>query len=154
MEISWEEQHSSDFDWFCVDDRGELGHFTTAGYKKLPPSVAASREDLELVMNFFAKELDRHGGFSVDPDLGNHVEDPSERYLQSSVTMAGKGLYSFDIESHLRPKICYFRVGLPAQPLLLTDLPEQVREIVSRTVLPTGSLRNLSRIPYDVSLQM
>jgi len=154
MEITWEEQHSSDFDWFCVDEQGEIGHFAHAGYKKLPPSVVASREDREFVLNFFEKEANHSSDFEIDPDLTSNGGSTEERYLRSFVAMARRGLYSFDIDSHLRPKICYFRVASPLQPVHLEDLPERVREIISRTKLPLGGLRGLSRIPYDVSLQM
>ena len=154
MEISLEKQLASDFDWFCVDDRGEVGHFAHAGFKKLPQSVAASREDREFVTRFFNEELNRHRGHTVDPDLRNNVDNQGERYLHSFVAMADKGLYSFDIASYLKPKICYFRVALPVQPIVLAELPEKVQEIVNRTKLFTGSLSSLARIPYDVSLQM
>ena len=49
MRISDDEQTYKDFDWYCVDGQGQLGHFASAGFKKVPPSVATSAEDLRFL---------------------------------------------------------------------------------------------------------
>jgi len=157
VEIGEDIQECRDFDWFCVDDVGEIGHFATAGYKRVPRSVATSLEDLDLVAEYFCKELRPKTNYLVDQDLELEFPDPKDRrsvHIQSFVEMAERGLYSFDIASYLRPNINYFRVAVPITPLSIDDLPKAVREIVSRTVFTGRLLRTTSRIPYVDTLDL
>jgi hypothetical protein len=157
LEIGAQEQQDRDLDWFCIDEAGEIGHFTTAGFKKLPTSVSYSAEDLDLITKYFRDELPTKGGYQVDGGLVAEIPDPknrTERYLRSFVAMADKGIYSFDIESYLRTGSAYFRVALPLDPLRFIDLPPKVQEIVGRTVLRGKRLSNTSRIPYNETLEM
>jgi hypothetical protein len=155
--ITAEEQSYIDFDWFCVDEAGYIGHFTTAGYKMLPPSVAQSAEDLKFVTAFFESEVSAGRGYSVDPELAAEVSSPecsSERYLRSFVAMADRGLFSFDIASHLERESQYFRVVLPNRPLKFDELPKQVQQILSRTCLRKTLLKNSSRVLYENTLHI
>lgn len=154
MEIGIQEQEDLDLDWFCVDEAGDLGHFTTAGFKRLPASVARSAEDLKVVTEYFrnAAAIDGHG---IDDGLADEIPDPAnrgERYLRSFVAAADRGLFSFDIASYLKPGICYFRVAIPSKSLRFDELPDNIRDIVGRTVLKGKLLRACSRIPYQDTL--
>jgi hypothetical protein len=161
MEIPFDTQAGTDFDWFAVDEDELIGHFTTAGFKQLPTSVASSAEDLKLLIDYFE---------NVAPTRGSHTVDESslaaalqrewkgvaneERYLRSFVSMADKGLFSFDIQSYLRPGVSYFRVALPETPLTMRELPGNIRKLVSRTVLRGVRLREESRVLFDATLLM
>jgi hypothetical protein len=151
MQIGIQEQEDRDFDWFCVDEVGEIGHFASAGFKRLPPSVSSSSEDLELITNYFENAPIR-GGHLVDRDLKEEVPDLDSRamtYLQSYIAMADRGMYSYDIQSYLKPNAAYFRVALPSDPIRSVDLPEQIRLIVERTVLKGRLFRDSPRIRYE-----
>ena len=113
MTITTEEQMETDFDWFCVDDETQVAHFTTAGFKRLPASVAGSVANQAMLLNYFEQELWANCGYSIDPELINEVNDPNERHLKSFVQMANRGLYSFDIEPDISPATNYFRVAIP-----------------------------------------
>jgi hypothetical protein len=43
-EITTVDEVTRDWDWFAVDASGAVGHFTTAGMRKLPSSVKADNE--------------------------------------------------------------------------------------------------------------
>jgi len=142
MRISEEEQNCTDFDWFCVDSNGNVGHFASAGFKTLPPTVSESAEDLSFLSAFF-------NGLNATPEA--HVLDEllspehrTERYLRSFIAMANRGLFSFDIESYLKSDICYFRVAMPKVPLRLVDIPPNVREVLGRTILKGHLLESCS----------
>lgn len=150
MRISEDEQTCGDFDWYCVDDQGQVGHFTSAGFKRLPPTVEASAEDLNFLDRFFEALVPIPEAHRVDERLAR--ERRSKRYLDSFVSMADRGLFSFDIETYLRPGICYFRVALPLVPLRFVDLPDQVKEVLGRTVLKGRLLEECSEIPYAETL--
>lgn len=159
MEIGRAEQETIDFDWFGVDQDGFVGHFTTAGFKHLPRTVAMHAEDLERVTDYFRKHAPTTGGHRVSADLGEQIpqwqgESREGRYLDSFVTIADKGLYSFDIDTYLRSGLAYFCVAAPMNPIRLADLPEAIRTIVERTKLKGILLRNCSRIAYESTLEM
>jgi hypothetical protein len=123
MMIELQEQWDRDFDWFAVDAVGQLAHFTTAGMKKLPQSVAMSAEDLALVTRYFEETAAHRGLHEVESTIS---EKNGERYLRSFIAMADKGLFSFDIESHLSPDAAYFRVATPTSPIHLSELPTPI----------------------------
>ena len=156
-EIAEGEQYERDFDWFCVDGAGEIGHFATAGFKRLPRSVERSAEDRDVLEEFFEKRLKGGRGCRVDADLSKEIatlKSGINQSLRDFVGMAEKGLYSFDIETYLSPGSYYFRVAVPLLPLRFEDLPSNIREILGRTKLDVRRLKNSSRIPYEDTLAM
>lgn len=150
MRITEEEQQSSDIDWFCVDQEGQIGHFASAGLKEIPPSVAESAEELNYLNSFFQALPPLPFGHELDATLPSNCR--TARYLQSFVFMARRGLFSFDIDSYLKPEICYFRVALPVHSLKVSDLPGEVRRILIRTELKGHSFTTTSIIPYSETL--
>lgn len=152
MRISDDEQTYKDFDWYCVDGQGCVGHFASAGFKKLPPSVAASAEELSFLDAFFNQVNSAPDAHELDDQL--RPDQRTERYLRSFIAMADRGLYSFDIESYLRPEICYFRVAIPKAPLRFIDLPDPVRLVLGRTALTGHLLERCSAIPYSETLTL
>jgi hypothetical protein len=152
MRITEDEQTYKDIDWYCVDSEGRVGHFTSAGFKLIPPSVAESAEDLKLLDEFFGQLAPDDEGHVLDEHLT--PDKRTERYLRSFVAMADRGLYSFDIETYLHPGICYFKVAIPKTPLLLRHLPENVQLILGRSVLMGLSLERSSTIPYAQTLSI
>ena len=151
MEISDQDQLCLDFDWFAVDDQGWIGHFTTAGFKLLPRSVSPSQEDLKLVTGYFERSAPIREGHFVDneiiPTLKNE-KDP-ERRLRDFVAMANRGLYSYDIESY---GDTYFRVAIPKSPMHMSDLPENIQEILKRTRAKGSIFSQCRRIAHAATL--
>jgi hypothetical protein len=153
-EISLQDQMDIDFDWFCVDVGGCIAHFTSAGFKRLPESVARSAEDLKFLERFFRDELPLRDDHCVDEQLDQKVPEwriNAERYLRSFVAMAKKGLYSYDIGSYLEPGIEYFRVAYPKTPINISDLPEAIQKILARTFLNVRFAAS-QRISYELTL--
>jgi hypothetical protein len=143
MNIEEQDQWGTDFDWFCVDDAGEIGHFTTAGFKLLPKSVSSSAEDLKLVTDYFEKEAPVRCAHLIDGDFKGNLRD--------FLAMADRGLYSFDIETY---GTTYSRVARPEVPLRLIDLPKPIREIVGRTIMRERVLKDSSRVAYEETLEI
>ena len=159
MKIEETEQLTTDFDWFGLDEDGFIAHFASAGFKRVPASVAESAEGLGLVSDYFKTEAPVRGAHRVDEDLLCRRPDwkgerNESRYLKSFVAMADRGLFSFDIDSYLKPGIAYFRVACPLSPLGLEQLPEPIRRIIARTRLAGVRLRNESLISYEATLEM
>jgi hypothetical protein len=156
-EIAEDEQYERDFDWFCVDEAGEVGHFTTAGFKKLPRSVERSAEDRDVLEEFFERQLKGGRGYQVDANLSKEIptlKSGTDRYLRGFVGMADRGLYSFDIETYLSPGSYYFRVAVPLRPLHVEELPRHIQDILGRTQLKGRLLKDSSRIIYEDTVAM
>lgn len=159
MQISEEQQMCTDFDWFALDDEGFIGHFTTAGFKRLPLSVADSAEDQLFISTYFLNTAADRCGYQVSVEFAESQtcwanQEEQSRYLRSFVGMARKGLFSFDIETYVVPELAYFKVASPQQAVHLEDLPKEVQQILMRTVLRGISLRNNSKILYDTTLSV
>ena len=152
MRISDDEQNYKDLDWYCVDKEGRVGHFASAGYKLIPPSVAESAEDLNLLDEFFSSLPAAPHAHELDAHLTE--QQRSERYLHSFVEMADRGLFSFDIETYPTPETCYFRVAIPKEPLRFTELPKRIRDVLGRTSLKNSALQQSTTIPYTETLKL
>src|SRR6266852_5311883 len=154
MTITKSEQEATDFDWFGTDDDGHVGHFTTAGFKYLPKSVSSSAEDLLYITDYFDHVAPIEGTHTVDPEINKewNGEEQEARYLESFAAMADRGLYSYDIDTYVRPGLAYCRVAIPLNPIMLNDMPDKVRKIIERTALRGISFDKFSRIDYENTL--
>jgi hypothetical protein len=158
MVISQSEQEQSDFDWFAVDEDGHVGHFTTAGFKHLPASVAKDAEDLQFVTKYFTTQAPIRCGHAIDDcSLAQKVHDwkgieNESRYLSGFISIADKGLFSYDIDTYVVPDLSYFRVASPLCPVNVRELPADVQRVVQRTKLHGFCFLNCALIAYDSTL--
>lgn len=157
MSIPRSEQEGRDFDWFAVDTDGHIAHFTTAGFKYLPESVSASAEDLQRVTDYFNNEAPLRGAHKVDAEsivqfMDWKGEENEQRYLVSFASMADRGLFSYDIETYVRPGIAYSRVTIPVSPVALRELPGEIKAIIQRTILQGVCFEKSARIDYESTL--
>src|SRR5262249_5104444 len=94
------EEETQDFDWFSVDDNGEIAHFASGGRGFLPPSVKVSKSNLNRLAAFFRESLSANGIAIEAAGLSSHLHFESEAqrstYLANYLRMGAKGLYSFD----------------------------------------------------------
>jgi hypothetical protein len=116
-----------------VDADGYLVHLTSWG-GILPASVAASRESLKTLEDYFSKlpELSTDEEIEAtfmdatpDGDLGTYLE-----YIR-------RGFFSFDRMDYNNHDSCvYHLVARPPRPLLVDNLPTDIAAIVTQTQLP------------------
>jgi hypothetical protein len=150
MQISELQEETQDLDWFGLDDEGAIGHFTTGGHGALPRSVASSIEDLQRVTEFFTKQCVAAVSPIVCQGLDLHVvlkdEGAKARYLKDYIKMASHGLFSYDYIPMERRPTGYFQVAKPSTPLHVTSLPQEIRQILERTVIHGISFRTAEEI--------
>ena len=131
------EEETLDLKWFSVDDSGEIAHFASGGRGFLPPSVKASKSNLDRLKTFFRKDLSPNGIGIVSANLllHEHFESEAEktRYLEFFSQNATKGLYSFDCFIDATRPTGYFLVVTPSRPLKVDDLPHDIRQILNLT---------------------
>lgn len=123
--------------WVFFTDGKYIG-FIASGGGKLPNSVAESKEEHHVLVNYF-RSLPEISEVLVNSELdrllikivGSGVD---ERYLEDYVSMTKKGLYSYDktgLNNSLDPH--YHLVASPNEPLKLESLPKDILNILSKT---------------------
>lgn len=130
------EQQTLDIDWFLTD--GKYIRFMASGGGKLPDSVAKSSYNNEKLVSYF-RNLPEISDFVVNSKLDALLIEKfgtgvNERYLEDYVLMTKKGLYSFDKTvpcNFLDPY--YHLVASPVIPLIISDLPKEILEILMET---------------------
>ncbi len=135
--ITAEYEFTIDWNWFAVDQSGRVGHFTSAGMRQLPSSVRENKADAESLQQHFFERAPEVGSWNLrkeaEVDCGGWKRQGLERYVRDFALMARKGLYSYDTSPLRAGDGRYFLVALPERHILITDLPLEVRQIVSRT---------------------
>lgn len=172
MVISELDEEVTDFDWFAMDKDGRIGHFTTGGMGALPRTVAASRDDLRLITDFFVETLPASTEASLAPKAlaaANNAdwrkcwtqpmdaEAAMASCFEDSMRMAGRGLFSFDhayaldIRSpRIRPCPRYHRIAIPAKPIHRTDLPPEIQSILRRTILVNADFSQDDEVNVEI----
>jgi len=156
ISVNEDEQMWTDFDWFAMDFASHIGHFTTGGFKKIPATVSCSADDLRTITAYFA-ELRSKSDYSISDHLDRFVTDwkgahRESRYLKSFVRNARTGLFSYDIETYIKPDSQYFQVASPVTPLSVSDLPESIQAIIRRTSSPQRLFSSSPTIPYEETI--
>lgn len=157
MEITDQEQYGFDWDWFAADDLGYIGHFASAGMRALPRSVKRDKEAAEALIEHFQQTAERRGEGAVRDGLEQDAPDlPDDkarrRYLEGFLEMAGKGLFSFDTDSHMEEGAGYFLVATPSRPLMLGDLPPETRALLEKTRARGVVFQQATRIAEEATL--
>jgi hypothetical protein len=138
--IAPDDEFTRDWDWFAVDPAGCIGHFTTAGMRPLPASVKLDKEAASQLIDYFFTSACKSIPYSVRPDAerdcGGWRDDAARSwYLKDFTLMASTGLFSYNANVS-GSKDHYFLVAIPSEPLRVEQLPEPVRDLVSRTKSP------------------
>jgi hypothetical protein len=142
MRIPDDEEFTRDWDWFASDPVGAIGHFTTAGFRRLPRAIKEDWESAETCIRFFTEGIIARCAYSVSEDLetlvgGLDSPEERERYLRSFIDIAGKGLFSFDTTPLTSGSGHYLLVARPTRPLTCVDIPAKIAALVRRVTCPT-----------------
>jgi hypothetical protein len=132
--ISEIEQSTLDIDWFFTDNN-KIGFVASAG-GRLPKSVAKSKDNIELLSNYF-RGLSPTTDIKVNPKLKEFMphRDINENYLSDFIYMAERGLYSFDkISLNNFNDDGYYLVASPVVGLTINDLPIEISNIIAQTI--------------------
>lgn len=118
-----------DIEWYGVDKRGQIAVFCTGGAGNVPEFVCANRERADFLAEFF-------GGLPSVCGCELCFVPPSKNPLpkQLAEEYAGKGLYYFDADDCSRSSEntvvyheYYTKAAYPLKPLLISDLPANIR---------------------------
>jgi hypothetical protein len=130
-----------DIDWFAIDSVGEVAWFTSGAYGSIPSSTRSSRNDLNTLRDFFEDYLSIITLGKIDPKafdnviLASNTPEIRESVFSWNAQVASKGLYSYDSHDAVPLSGEYFRVSIPEHPIKMQAFPEQIKNILSNTLL-------------------
>ena len=124
MRYSEIDLQTEDIMWFAVDKCNHVLAFTSGGCGNVPEFICRSREDTELLETFFMEKLSKstEGVLFIDSDGSPLAED--------SVSLAEKGIYSYDVSFDDKHKGEYIQIAAPKIPLQAEQLPDEIRKIL------------------------
>jgi hypothetical protein len=102
MAYSLETQYARDIDWFFIDRWRRICHVASAG-GFIPELISENEESNEAFFKI-VQQLPEKYDFILNPRIdeilttsqNEFIENPRETYLKSFISMARKGIYSFD----------------------------------------------------------
>lgn len=112
MRIAKEELEYLDITWFAVDKQGRIIELSSAGSGHIPEFICKSKENAEILENYF--------------------ENTASRFF---VDFPEKGLYYFDAYDSKNRTTNYIKNSSPSEPILITQLPAPISEILSNNRL-------------------
>ena len=112
MRITKEELEYLDITWFAVDKYGRILELTSAGSGHIPEFICASKENTKILEDYF------ENGASND-----------------LIDFFGKGLYYFDAYDGENHTTNYKKISSPSNPLLISQLPKHISDILSNNRL-------------------
>jgi len=105
-EIPYDEETTRDWDWFAVDDDGNIAVFATGTFRRLPESVRSDWQRAEELIGYFQEASDIgdfriRSEFATSEIVRNHPKTFNDaakrrRYLKSFTGAARKGFFSYD----------------------------------------------------------
>src|SRR5262245_38019927 len=105
-EIPCDKETTRDWDWVAVDSEGNVAHFATGTFRRLPDSVRSDWDRAEELIAYF-KGAPEIGDFAVRSEFWQSEkpreaptifkdENGRERYFRSFANMAKRGVYSYE----------------------------------------------------------
>jgi hypothetical protein len=114
-----------EFDWFATDASGHVAQFLAAGDPQVPEAALASEELLEALHVWIDTRPETEPANALAGGFDEHLTPPQRR-----------GAYVYD---HVPGEAGAYRlVAAPRTPFFLADLPEHLRDYLSRITLPVS----------------
>ena len=132
MRISEIELCYTDLDWFAIDKNKKIMCFTSGGYGNVPEFVCASKENTELLSEFFENAHDCTTAIVVQDEKSGVNLD----YWRAA---SQKGLYCFDAVDGQDDTPSYTKISVPEQPLYFHELPPHIQSIIETNFVDTDA---------------
>lgn len=116
-----------DIEWYGIDQDGRIGLFMSGGSKAVPLFIRESRENLDIVCDFF-EELEIT--LSKQVLINNNLKIPRKEFWDECKKMSQKGIYCFNISSDSEINNRYVAVCKPCIELNIVDLPLDIQNIL------------------------
>lgn len=127
MQITEEEVEYEDIMWFAVDNIGNIAMFTSGVYGNVPTYVCESRERVNILIDYFCIALQQSTDAII---LRNNLLDLE--YLNDYKILSQKGIFCYDAFDGINHLESYLKITEPVKPLMISDLPTHIRNIITR----------------------
>lgn len=124
MRISEIDLQCEDIMWFAIDSKGNIFECTSAGCGNVPEYVCRSREETDLLLEYFTKKAP----IITTAKLLIPAEDND--LTTDILNLSSKGIYCFDITDYDNEEQ-YNKISLPEKPINISDLPTNIQELLS-----------------------
>lgn len=112
----------SDIMWFGIDKNRYIAAFTSGGIAYVPEFVCQSKEETELLEDFFTNQLNASTQYLLC------VVDENNALVQDCKRLSERGLYYFDMSE--KSGVDYDLMSYPLDPLKLEMLPSHIVDIL------------------------
>lgn len=113
---------TSDIMWFAIDKNGYIGAFTSGGMNIVPEFVCRSKEETELLEDYFLNSLSPSTAYILD------VCDADNFLMRDSKSLSEKGLFCFNMSEEA--KTDYDLLAHPQIPQNFESLPKNIYNIL------------------------
>lgn len=124
-----------DLNWYAIDSGGRVGQFT-AGYAPIPAAVFTDEALLQIAGAFFERNAERTTSSLSDEAVRMRRLDRAD--FSISLAEARTGVFVFG-ETGKQGAATYALEAIPAEPVLVHELPLEVRRAVSLVQFPAVS---------------
>lgn len=122
MRITEIDLQCEDIMWFGIDNQNHIFECTSAGCGNVPEFVCQSKENTEVLLEFFMDKLDEFTQEKL------HVKYLKTNYLLNDcIQLSRKGIYCFDIYKENEQQ--YVKIVEPVEPLNYDMLPQKIKDI-------------------------
>ncbi len=117
-----------DMEWYAVDRKGQVAVFCSAGKGNLPEFVCADEERADSLIELFERLEKRTDAVLIHTGMGLEFRRVARDFSE-------RGLFYFDSDDASEEGIAhlhdfYTRISDPTVPLLLSQLPENIRALL------------------------
>lgn len=130
MRISELELQIEDLEWYAIDKNNNIAFFTSGGMGNVPEFICKSRENLNIVSNYFDSADTTFAEAEVVE--GAFYNYPNEEFKKDCIYISGKGLFCYDVSDEDKHKNEYKLLCRPNNMLKLGDLPKEIQEIIKQ----------------------
>ena len=124
MRYSIVDLQCEDILWFALDVNGNILAFTSGGFGNVPEFICRSKEENELLIDFFNKyDASTTGTHLLIEDDGNPLSADARKFSQHGITC-----FDVDIDND-NPS--YVKISYPDNPITNDVLPENIQKILS-----------------------
>ena len=128
--------------WFGLDINGNILAFTSGGSGNVPEFVCRSKEETELLIDFF----NNYDAFSTGAEL--LIEEDGSPLSTDALNFAQHGITCFDVD-YDSDDYSYVKIASPDKTITLNDLPDNIKKIISDHLIEVDALQvNKINVPH------
>lgn len=124
MRISEIDLQCEDIMWFATDNHGNIFECTSAGCGNVPEYVCKSREETEVLVDYFMEKA------PIITTSKLLITSENNKLTEDIQKLSSKGLFCFDITNYADDDK-YTCISIPEKPINISELPTDIQHLLS-----------------------